>query len=205
MLGDKIRELRGKNMTQRDLAKKLGISTSAVGMYEQNRREPDLDTLKKIALLFDVSLDSLTEYPVKTDTSPQYVFQTERTNILPVVGKVCAGNGVLASEDIIGYEPADNKYSSENYFWLKVSGDSMSPKIDDGDYLLIRKQTSVDSGDVGVFIVDGQEGVVKKVIYDENSIELISFNPYYPPIKFTGHDVLRVRVCGKVIESKRKW
>lgn len=205
MLGDKIRELRGKEMTQRDLAKKLGISTSAVGMYEQNRREPDLETLKKIAKTFDISLDGLMEYGEEPLVDTTQAIPLKARHLLPVVGRVCAGNGVLAAEDIIGYEAADEKYNEEEYFWLKVSGDSMAPRIDDGDFLLIRKQNSVDSGDVGVFVVDGQEGVVKKVIYDEGSIELISFNPYYPPMKFKGLDVLRVRVCGKVIESKRKW
>lgn len=205
MLGDKIKELRGREMTQRDLAKKLGISTSAVGMYEQNRREPDLDTLKKIAQVFDISIDSLMEYRHEPLVDTSSAEPISKMYMLPVVGRVCAGNGVLAAEDIIGYEPADEKYSDGEYFWLKVSGDSMAPRIDDGDFLLIRKQTSVDSGDVGVFVVDGHEGVVKKVVYDEGSIELISFNPYYPPMKFVGVDVLRVRVCGKVIESKRKW
>lgn len=205
VLGDKIRELRGLDMTQRELAKKLGISASAVGMYEQNRREPDLATLKKIAALFDVSIDSLMEFSIPASVNPEDAVPAGEMRLLPVVGRVCAGNGILAAEDIIGYEPADSKYSEGEHFWLKVSGDSMAPRIDDGDFLLIRRQTSVDSGDVGVFVVDGQEGVVKKVIYDEGSIELISFNPYYPPMKFTGLDVLRVRVCGKVIESKRKW
>ena len=205
MLGEKIRKLRGNNMTQRELAKRLGISPSAVGMYEQNRREPDLDTLKKIADLFDVTLDSLLDYRPEPSVDMQHAIPAGSVTFFPVVGRVCAGNGVLAAEDIIGYEPADSKYSGEDYFWLKVSGESMAPRIEDGDLLLIRRQTSVDSGDVGVFVVDGQEGFVKKVIYDEGSIELISFNPYYPPMKFLGLDVLRVRVCGKIIESKRKW
>ena len=205
MLGEKIRKLRGNNMTQRELAKRLGISPSAVGMYEQNRREPDLETLKKIADLFDVTLDSLLDYRPEPSVDMQHAIPAGSVTFFPVVGRVCAGNGVLAAEDIIGYEPADSKYSGEDYFWLKVSGESMAPRIEDGDLLLIRRQTSVDSGDVGVFVVDGQEGVVKKVIYDEGSIELISFNPYYPPMKFLGLDVLRVRVCGKIIESKRTW
>lgn len=198
MLGDQLRLLRGNRMTQRELAKLLGVSASAVGMYEQNRREPDLETLQKLAKIFNTSLDNLLER--RSDAG-----SFGNTKMFPVVGRVCAGNGVLASEDIIGFEPADSKYSTNDYFWLKVSGDSMSPRIDDGDYLLIRKQTSLDNGEVGVFVVDGQEGVVKKVIYDENNIELISFNPYYPPMKFSGAEVQRVSVCGKVIESKRKW
>lgn len=198
MLGDKLRLLRGNHMTQRELAKLLGVSASAVGMYEQNRREPDLELLQKLSQIFGVSLDDLLNQHSDTIVPGSL-------KLFPVVGRVCAGNGVLATEDIIGYESADSKYSVQDHFWLKVSGDSMAPRIDDGDYLLIRKQTSLDSGDVGVFVVDGQEGVVKKVIYDENNIELISFNPYYPPMKFSGPDVQRVTVCGKVVESKRKW
>lgn len=198
MLGDKLRLLRGNHMTQRELAKLLGVSSSAVGMYEQNRREPDLEILQRLSQIFGVSLDALLN-------QHSDAIVPGSLKLFPVVGRVCAGNGVLASEDIIGYESADSKYSVQDHFWLKVSGDSMAPRIDDGDYLLIRKQTSLDSGDVGVFVVDGQEGVVKKVIYDENNIELISFNPYYPPMKFSGPDVQRVTVCGKVVESKRKW
>ena len=81
----------------------------------------------------------------------------------------------------------------------------MQPKLDDGDLVLVHKQTSVDSGDVGVFVVDDEEGFVKKVIYDRNYIELISFNPYYPPRVFEGQDVEQVYVVGKVIQSMKKW
>ncbi len=60
MLGDKIKELReNKNLTQSQLSKILGVSPSTIGMWEQNRRSPDNESLKKIADLFDVSIDSL--------------------------------------------------------------------------------------------------------------------------------------------------
>ena len=59
-LGDNIRSFRiHSGLTQKELAKKLSISTSAVGMYEQNRRMPDLDTLQKLAQIFDISIDDL--------------------------------------------------------------------------------------------------------------------------------------------------
>jgi len=88
---------------------------------------------------------------------------------------------------------------------LEVSGDSMSPKLDDGDLVLVRKQSSIDSGDVGVFLIDGCDGVVKKIKYDRNYIELHSFNPYYPVRRFEGSEVQRISVVGKVVESKRIW
>ena len=81
----------------------------------------------------------------------------------------------------------------------------MEPLINGGDLVLVRKQTSIDSGDIGVFAVDEDEGVVKKVVYGKDFIELHSFNHYYPVRRFENEDVLSVRVIGKVIESKRKW
>ena len=80
----------------------------------------------------------------------------------------------------------------------------MSPKIDDGDLVLVRSQTSVDSGTIGIFSVE-EEGFIKKVEYNDTHISLISFNPQYPPMEFDGMDVLKVRVIGKVIELKRKF
>ena len=124
---------------------------------------------------------------------------------MPVLGRVCAGNGVLAEEDIIGYEAVDNKFCNDQHLLLQISGDSMYPKLEEGDLAIIRKQSSVDSGDVGVFMIDDEEGVVKKVVYDKEYIELHSFNPMYPIMRFNGSEVLRVRVVGKLVQSIKKW
>jgi len=127
--------------------------------------------------------------------------------MIPIIGEVAAGRDIVAQEDIQGYYPAPSNIinRSEEYFYLVVEGDSMTPEINDGDLVLVKKQTSVDSGDIGVFLVDKHEGVVKKVIYDKDHIELISANPYYPPRVFNGPDVLRVYVVGKVISSVRRY
>ena len=84
------------------------------------------------------------------------------------------------------------------YIWVNVQGDSMSPLIDDGSKILIKKQESVDSGQIAVVLIDGEEAVVKKIQYGKDWIELISVNPYYPPRRFEGSEVLRVRVVGLV-------
>lgn len=60
MFGEILKKLRiGKNMTQQELAKILKISSSTIGMYEQNRRSPDIETLKMIANYFQCSTDYL--------------------------------------------------------------------------------------------------------------------------------------------------
>ena len=74
----------------------------------------------------------------------------------------------------------------------------MSPLIDDGCDILIKKQESVDSGQIGVVLIDDEDAVVKKINYDKDWIELVSINPYYPPRRFEGADIQRVRVVGLV-------
>ena len=71
-------------------------------------------------------------------------------------------------------------------------------KIENGDIIVVRKQSSVDSGSIAVVLVDGDEGFVKRVVYDDDTIELQSINPEYAPKIFKGADVLRVRVVGLV-------
>ena len=77
----------------------------------------------------------------------------------------------------------------------------MYPKIEDGDIIVVRKQDSVDSGDIAVLLLDGDEGLVKKVNYGSDWIELVSINPEYKPRRFEGREVLRLRVVGKVVGS----
>lgn len=77
----------------------------------------------------------------------------------------------------------------------------MYPKIEDGDIIIVRKQTSVDSGDIAVLLLDDDEGLVKKVNYGSDWIELVSINPEYKPRRFEGREVLRLRVVGKVVGS----
>lgn len=61
VLGDRLREMRKKRgLTQREVAEPIGIAVSTLGMYESGKREPDVDTLKKLARFFNVTVDYLT-------------------------------------------------------------------------------------------------------------------------------------------------
>ena len=125
---------------------------------------------------------------------------------IPIIGRVAAGLNCLAEKNIIAYEPihVSEINPSEQYVYLQVIGDSMYPEIKDGDLVLVQCQSSVDSGSYAVVIIDDEDGVIKRVVYDKDYIELQSVNPMYPPRRFEGADVLRVRVFGLVKEIKRK-
>lgn len=201
-LTDRRKEL---GLTMKEVAEAVGVSEATVSRWESgaiaNMRRDRIQALSKVLKVRPTYIMGLTEEPQKIKGA---IPVTEQA-MIPVLGRVCAGNGCLAQQEILYYEPADVKYSNGEYFYLKVTGDSMAPQICENDLLLIKSQISVDSGDVAVVLVDDMDGMVKKVIYDETNIHLISFNPYYPERHFKDSDVLRVRVIGKVIESKRKW
>lgn len=123
----------------------------------------------------------------------------------PLYDSVAAGFNALAQNTVIGYIPTQISSPSEQekYIWVNVVGDSMSPMIDDGSKILIKLQDSVDSGQIAIVLIDDEEAVVKRVVYGEDWIELQSVNPYYPPRRFEGQDVQRIRIMGLVKEVSK--
>lgn len=126
---------------------------------------------------------------------------------IPVIGKVAAGYRCLAETDIECYELVNNETINDgyDYVYLKVVGDSMEPLILEEDMVLVRIQENISSGDYAVVIVDNEDGVIKQIEIGDNCIQLISKNPYYPPRVFKGKEMKRIRIFGKVVESKRKF
>ena len=120
--------------------------------------------------------------------------------MIPVFESASAGFGAVADNQVIDYVPFRivSDTEAQETIAIRVTGDSMSPKIEDGDIIRVHKQDSVDSGSIAVILLDGEEGLVKKVEYGKDWIELQSINPYYPPRRFEGEDVLRLRVVGLV-------
>ena len=126
--------------------------------------------------------------------------------MIPIFETASAGFGSLAVNEVVDYIPLYIKSPTEagETICIKVKGNSMAPKIENGDLIQVHKQSTVDSGSLAVVLVDGNEGLVKIVSYGEGWIELRSLNPMYKPMRFNGSDLLRVRVVGlvkKIIKS----
>lgn len=128
------------------------------------------------------------------------VLENAKVKMIPLFESVSAGFGANALEEIQGYIPCyfENDYEAENSMCIKVWGDSMSPKIENRDIIQVVKQTSVDNGSIAVVLIDGEEGLVKRVVYGKTWIELHSINPAYPVQRFENEEVLRVSVVGLV-------
>jgi repressor LexA len=129
-------------------------------------------------------------------------FITDHTYNIPIFESVSAGFGAYADDHIIGYTPLfiASPEKAQNTMVIIVSGDSMYPKIEDGDKIQVLRQDWAESGDIAVVLIDGEEAVVKKYVCDmeHETITLQSINPEYAPRVFANKDIERLRVLGVV-------
>lgn len=185
-----------------ELADKTGLSKSTLQRYETGKTvKLPIEKAKIIASALETSV----EYLLGIESQGEILSEFTNVFSIPVFDSVSAGFGCYADSCAVGYKPTylTGSGSSEDYLWINVKGDSMSPKIEDGDVILVRKQDSVDSGSVAVVMVD-DEAVVKKMKYGKDWIELHSFNPYYPVRRFEKDETLRISVVGLVKEVCKK-
>jgi len=111
---------------------------------------------------------------------------------VPILGRVTAGQPVLAIEEIEGYIPYDNTGSTGVYFALRVEGESMiNAGINDGDYVIIRKQQTAHENEIVVALIE-DEATVKRLSYEGRQIWLMPENPRYEPIDGNDCEILGV-------------
>lgn len=202
MFPQRLKELRKKaGLSQVQLAAHMQVTQQAVGKWETGRSSPDLEALGRLAQLFHVSVDHLLGREDTTTPSPAV---TGAEAMVPVIGTVRAGYGALAFEEDYGCEPA-NVRNPQEYFYLLVRGDSMEPRISDGDLALVHRQETLEDGELGVLIYGDGEGTLKKFIRRGNTVILQPFNPTYQPLVLTGEELADLHVVGKVRETKTKW
>lgn len=193
-------------LTLEQVGQAVGVGKSTVKKWEDgyisNMRRDKIALLAKVLKMNPVSFitGEFKEEEDQANPLPQ-------TNVFmrPVYDSISAGFGVIAQDVPVDYMPTYITCPSEQdkYIWINVHGDSMSPLIDDGSKILVKKQSSVDSGQIAAVLVDDEEAVVKKVLYNDNTIELHSVNPYYPPRVFKNHDIARVQILGLVKEVSK--
>lgn len=194
---NKYMALYGK--TQTDLIIDLGINKSTISTWCSGKKMPRMGTIQTLADYFGIS---------KSDLIEEKITYNSKGVQIPVLGQVAAGIPIEAIEDIIDYEEIPVEWTKTGeYFGLKIKGDSMSPRILDGDVVIVRKQSTCDSGDIAVILVDGEDATVKKVQISNGGIMLIPLNPAYESKFFDRQTILNlpVTIIGKVVELRGKF
>ena len=206
-VANKIKHFRNlRNMTQDDLAEKLNVSPQTVSRYENGERKANHDILFELSKALKVSISDF--FPPIEDGD----FEVEDSKLIkiPVLGYIKAGLPIEAQEDIIDHIaiPEDWTKGDKNFYALKISGDSMKPKYEEGD-IVIFEQTNdflhAKNRDCAV-MVNHTECVFKKLFIGDDGITLQSYNPDYKTMVFSKNDVASkpVTIIGVAVEKRVK-
>lgn len=198
-----------KKLLQEDLGKIIGVSKSAIGFYENEKRDMSPETIIKLADYFEVSTDYLLG---KSDIRNLQKMDSDTLFLIPILGRVPAGEPLLADENIEGYLPIDPSMygidKPDGFFFLVVQGESMNKVVTNGAYVLVRKQDFCDDNDVVVAMVNGDDEVTLKRFKDLGNgfIELkpeSTYNDFSSRIVNTKDTSFKI--LGKVIGDFKKW
>lgn len=187
-----------KHMTQTDVANYIGLTQGAYSNWERGETKIDGVQLSRLAELFEVSVDYLLG---KTDIPGNKYIR------IPVLGRVAAGIPIDAIEEVIDWEDISAEAAGDGeYFGLQIKGHSMEPKISDGDVVIVRRQPDVDSGDIAVVLVNGDDATVKRIKKSPQGVTLIPSNPAYEPMYYSNEEIesLPVQILGRVVELRAK-
>ncbi len=195
--------LQNKNMKPSTLAYRIGVDRSTISNYLNDRYKAKSEMIEKMAQVLSVSSAWLDGFDVPMIPS------AEKSIKIPVLGYVAAGIPIEAITDILDYEELspDMVKDGSEYFALRIKGQSMEPKISDGDVVIVRKQADVDSGQIAIVCVNGDQATCKKVMKQESGILLVANNPTYPPVFYSNEQIetIPITILGKVVELRAKF
>lgn len=203
LMAKRLRELRKKKgVSQFEVAKYLGIERPTYTAYESGASRP-VRYIDKLSEYFNVSIDyiyGISDFPLSNE-----IALPEDIKKIPIIATVKCGPDGLAFEEDNGYVNVDVRHG-EDLRAFRCKGDSMiNEGIHDGDIAIVRIQNEVESGQMAIVVINGDEGTLKKVRYQSDAIILESANPAYPARVFTGVDRAVVHIVGRVIETRRSW
>ena len=181
-----------RNMKQSDLVETTGIGKSSISTYLSGKYEPKQRNIYKMAKALNINEAWLMgeDVPMERDekSKPSNVEDFNDHYVAPIVGTIPAGYPALAFEDIEGYASIPYK-DAENYFFLRVSGESMiNAGIQSGDLVLIRKQSSAEYGQIVAARVNGDEATLTKYKPQGDTVLLLPENPDFEPILVRAKD-----------------
>lgn len=191
--------------TRNDVCRDLEIPYSTFTDWYNANIYPRIDKIQLLANYFGIQKSDLVEdkEKLKTDLIGNLV------SSIPLLGTVKAGYNYLAQENWIGTVDVESSLvgSGEDYFALKVKGDSMAPTFLENDIVIIKKQNDCENNEYAVVIINGDEGTLKKVKKTDDGIVLQPLNPAYGPVMYTKDEIEKIPIIivGVVKQLKREF
>ena len=190
------------NKTQKEIADSIDVSPQTFNTWCQGIAIPRMGKVQRLADYFNVGKSDL------IDDKPFSNTNKSKGVTINVLGRVAAGIPIEAIENIIDTEEITEELArTGDFFGLQIHGDSMEPRIYEGDIVIVRQQDDAESGDVVIAMVNGNDATCKRLRKYRDGIELISNNPSYAPMFFRNEEILSkpVKIIGKVVELRGKF
>lgn len=209
-LGENIRYLRIEHGYSQDyLAEQLGYkSYTTIQKWESGVSEPPIKKFKELAHLLNVDINDLANKDLTADTlNKPELLSAPKSVTINVLGRVAAGIPIEAMENIIDTEEISlDMARTGEFFGLQIHGDSMEPRIYDGDVVIVRQQEDAETGEIVIALVNGSDATCKRLIKYAHGISLMSLNSKYEPMMFTNEEIAEkpVKIIGKVVELRGK-
>lgn len=218
-LGDIIKQYRTThNLSMDAFSEKSGISKAYISLLEKNKHPktgkpiaPSIQSIKQAADGMGMDFNTLfgkIDGNVDISDTPHEKARKNKATIINIYGRVAAGIPLEMIEDIIDTEEIPEETAKTGHFFgLQIHGDSMEPKISDGDIVIVRQQDDAETGDTVIATVNGTDATCKRLKKYRDGIELIATNPSYEPMFFSNEEIESkpVRIIGRVVELRAKF
>ena len=205
---ERLKEIRVRSgKTQNEIAKALNIDRTTYNKYENGASNPTPDTLARIADFFHVSVDY---FLGRTDDPAPAAAFSDIPNVrqvtkrkIPVLGEIACGKPIFADEQRDVYVSVTEELVCD--YALIAKGDSMLPRIRDGDLVFIREMPVVPNGKIAAVLID-DEATLKRVFFDAENrkLMLIPDNPAYEPFMYVGEELQTVRIMGLAVAAQTR-
>ena len=203
---------KNKGTTPTTVIRELGFSTGSVSHWKKGK-VPHASTIKKLSEYFGVPVSYFFTGTDEVEKRNQQIvddfWNGKNPSVrIPVYGNVAAGIPIEAITDIDDWEEiSDEMAQSGSYVALRIHGDSMEPKMSEGDVVIVRLQETLESGETGIIFVNGGEATCKKIKRTPEGIMLLSTNPKYEPMFYSNEEIssVPIRIFGKVVELRAKF
>ena len=199
-IAENIKKIRLEHeLSQADLGKIAGVSDKAVSTWELGIKIPRMGAVEKMANYFGIPksaiLDDAQPAPASRPIPPGFE-PMPKMDWVPLVGRIACGTPITAEENVERIVCVPSKWHST--FTLTCKGDSMEPRIHDGDLVAIRSQPEVENGEIAAVRIDG-EATLKHVYLHDSFIELRPENPAFNSIILSREDMNNVVIEGKAV------
>lgn len=198
-----------RDIRQAELVELTGISKGALSSYLSGRYAPKQNSIYLLSKALRINEAWLMGADVPMDSDAKEEPQSKYHPIkIPVLGRVATGVPLEAVEEIIDTEEIPEEMAKTGeFFGLRLKGDSMEPRMNEGDVVIVRKQDDADSGDIVIALVNGCDATCKRLIKYAGGITLAALNPKYSPMMYSDEEIAEkpVRIIGKVVELRGKF